>query len=241
MSIKIFKKNNLVESKSLAMNNCVFFHDLLVGLGIFLCGFILISLIFLFLKTKICSLYTEKISLEIFWTVVPGIILIFIAIPSLTNLYRAEKSKIKILNSLKVEGHQWYWKYKGDLGKNHRIFSVNRKNSKKIIFQNYFEKFSFDSYIKKDSIKFKGYRLLEVRKPVFLKPKIYNRFLVSSDDVIHSFRVESLGIKIDAVPGRVKIGYTLKFLTGSFFGQCSEICGENHRFMPIKIEIWKNV
>jgi len=116
--------------------------------------------------------------------------------------------------SVKVVGHQWYWRYEGGLGG------------------------SYDSYMVKLNSRVIGdLRLLEVDLPLVLPVKSFIRVLVNSADVLHRFTVVGLGLKVDAVPGRLNYGFFYTGLLGRFFGQCSEICGVNHRFMPIKVEV----
>ncbi len=102
---------------------------------------------------------------------------------------------------------------------------------------------SFDSYMlpegqeKENDSDLAGYRLLEVDNPIFLPRGEYIRLLVTGGDVIHSFCVPTLGVKVDAVPGRLNQTYFFPLSLGSFYGQCSELCGANHRFMPINLEV----
>ena len=138
----------------------------------------------------------------------------FIAVPSLKILYMVEEI-INPFITLNILGHQWYWRYE----------YVDFKN------------ILFDSFIIQDNfIDLGRYRLLEVDNHLIIPYNINIRFLVSSVDVIHSWSISSLGIKVDATPGR--INQTIRNLNrvGIFYGQCSEICGLNHRFIPIVLE-----
>ena len=156
--------------------------------------------------------------LEVGWTFIPIIILVTLALPSLELLYGLDTpSSIKPKISLKAIGRQWYWSYE--------IKNLPSQGCS----------LSFDSYMLQTCEQ--QLRLLEVDKPVVIPYGKYIRLLVSGGDVIHRFCVPSLGIKMDAVPGRLNQSFFLPLKVGSYFGQCSEICGANHRFMPINMEI----
>jgi cytochrome c oxidase subunit 2 len=167
---------------------------------------------------------THQSLFEILWTVIPALILVILAVPSLQLLYSLDFIVIDYepIITVKVLGHQWYWNYE------YIIFSeLNALN---------FELVSFDSYlVPEDELNLDGLRLLEVDNPLIIPGNNYIRFLVSSVDVLHAWAVPSLGIKVDAVPGRLNQVFTFIKRTGDFYGQCSEICGVNHGFMPIRI------
>jgi len=174
-------------------------------------------------------------TLEIIWIIVPSLILLFIAIPSFSLLYSMEAyTDAYIL--LNVIGHQWYWSYEcviktqflpiEDLFSNHKIDFFKFKH---IIFK-------FDSYLVQTNDLKKGeLRLLETTNPIVLPVDTGVKVLVTADDVIHSWAVPALGIKIDALPGRLNQVFLKIDRCGHFYGQCSEICGVNHGFMPISI------
>lgn len=151
---------------------------------------------------------TDNEGLEIFWTLFPGGMLLFLAIPSIQVLYSLEEI-VKPTITTKVISHQWYWSYE---------FSDFNKG--------------FDSFI----IKRNRFRLLLTDNHLVLPIITQIRGLVSSDDVIHSWSLPPLGIKIDANPGRINIVKIFRFRRGVILGQCSEICGVNHAFMPITVE-----
>jgi cytochrome c oxidase subunit II len=154
-------------------------------------------------------------TLEIVWTLVPCVILLFIAIPSFSLLYAVEDMNV-IESTIKVIGNQWYWTYELP-GKN-------------------FEK-KFDSVmIPEDDLEVGKLRLLEVDERLYLPIEKQLRLFITASDVLHSFAVPSLGLKIDACPGRLnQVSLWIK-RTGIYYGQCSEICGIQHGFMPIVIE-----
>nr|UNO31850.1 cytochrome c oxidase subunit II [Liposcelis bostrychophila] len=146
--------------------------------------------------------------LEMMWTSLPVFILLFLAVPSIQVLFMMEEV-ISPLLTIKIMGNQWFWTYEySDL--------VNVK---------------FDSVINKSKI----FRLLEVDKTLMLPISTQVRLLLSSNDVIHSWTLPSFGLKIDANPGRLNMGSLYSYRAGYYYGQCSEICGVDHSFMPIKV------
>lgn len=160
--------------------------------------------------------------IEIVWTVVPAIILLLVAIPSFTLLYSMDEILDPML-TLKVIGHQWFWSYEYS---DYTTLSSNSDTS-----------FVYDSYmILEEDLNIGEFRLLEVDNRVVLPTHTHIRVLVTSTDVLHSWAVPSLGIKIDACPGRLNQISTFINRPGVYYGQCSEICGINHGFMPIALE-----
>jgi cytochrome c oxidase subunit 2 len=158
--------------------------------------------------------------MEVIWTLVPAVILI-IALPSYILIYTMDEL-IDPKLTLKIIGHQWYWHYE---------YSDTTKQS----FAD--EGVSFDSYMKQDDdLTVGALRLLEVDYRIVAPLDTSIRLLITSSDVIHSWAVPSFGIKLDATPGRLnQIGLNINRI-GVFYGQCSEICGVNHSFMPIVVE-----
>jgi cytochrome c oxidase subunit 2 len=161
--------------------------------------------------------------LEVVWTVVPALILMVIAIPSFALLYSIEEF-IEPSLTVKCTGHQWYWCYE-------------YSNCKKEEIAEYIDGHKFESYMvpTEDLAESGQLRLLEVDKRLVLPTKTHIQVSVTAADVLHCWAVPSLGIKIDACPGR--INQTTIFLkrSGTFYGQCSELCGVNHGFMPIVV------
>lgn len=204
----------LQDSSSPLIEQLNFFHDhtlLILTIITILVGYIIGILIF--------NKFTNRFllhgqTIEIIWTVLPAIILIFIAFPSLRLLYLMDEINTPSI-TLKSIGHQWYWSYE----------------------YSDFLNLEFDSYIiPTNELELNGFRLLDVDNRVVLPINNQIRILVTATDVLHSWTVPSLGVKVDATPGRLN---QLNFLInrpGLFFGQCSEICGANHRFIPIVIE-----
>jgi len=168
--------------------------------------------------------FTHATGLEITWTIIPALILAGIAAPSFSLLYCMDEM-LKPHITFKVIGHQWYWSYE---------FSDYIRFSKKGL------NFTFDSYmVSTDDLKsqLKPIRLLEVDNRLILPEYVHIRALISSSDVLHSWAVPSFGIKVDACPGRLNETSLFINFEGVYFGQCSELCGINHGFMPIAIEV----
>jgi len=199
-------------------------HDLLfiitvIGTSV---SWILFRTVFLFHHTK--NPNPSKVShgstIEIIWTITPSLVLMILAVPSFALLYSMDEI-IDPSITLKVIGHQWFWTYEySDY--------VSKKNDKTILFDSYM--------IASDDLKKGQLRLLEVDNKVVLPSKTHVRVLVTAADVLHSWSIPSLGVKIDACPGRLnQISLFIK-REGTFYGQCSELCGINHGFMPIMID-----
>ena len=165
-------------------------------------------------------------TLEFIWTLVPAFILVAIAIPSFALIYSMD-DLISAEYTLKVIGHQWYWTYElGDVFEDNSA-APSPTNSC----------YSFDSYmVAEEDLPLGAFRLLEVDERVYLPVHTHIRILITSADVLHSWAVPSLGIKMDACPGRLNQVATYITRPGVFYGQCSEICGVNHAFMPIVVE-----
>lgn len=197
------------------------FHNHLVAfiIGIaFFVFFILSRCIFLFneqTNPKAIKLLHNS-TLEIIWTLIPAILLIFIAIPSFALLYSMDEL-IDPIQTIKVIGHQWYWSYEMLIGKP-------------------FKQMSFDSYlIPEEDLPLGFFRNLEVDNRLVLPTYFKLRILITAMDVLHSWAVPSLGVKADATPGKLlQVPLVIK-RSSIFYGQCSEICGVNHAFMPIVV------
>jgi cytochrome c oxidase subunit 2 len=193
----------------------------IIAIGIFVCYF-LAQIIINFSEQNNPNVqkFTHSSVLEFIWTLVPAAILLFISVPSFALLYSLDEL-IEPSLTLKVIGHQWYWSY---------------EYSDCLYFPTT-ESVNFDSYMIATSDLTKGtFRLLEVDNRVVLPTNTHIRLLVTSADVLHSWAIPSFGIKIDACPGRLSQGSLLIKREGVFYGQCSEICGINHGFMPIVIK-----
>nr|QRW36334.1 cytochrome c oxidase subunit 2 [Hydroporus kasyi] len=205
---------NLQNSASPLMEQLTFFHDhtlMILTMITLLVGYLMFALFF---NMYINRFLLEGQTIEVIWTILPAIILIFIALPSLRLLYLLDEISNPWL-SLKSIGHQWYWSYE----------------------YSDFKKLEFDSYmIPTNELNLNGFRLLDVDNRVILPFNSQIRILVTAMDVLHSWTIPSLGVKIDATPGRLNQTNFFINRPGLFYGQCSEICGANHSFMPIVIE-----
>nr|AEG25299.1 cytochrome c oxidase subunit II [Philotrypesis sp. JHX-2011] len=202
----------LQDANSPIMENMIMFYDFSMIIIVLVVAMIMYLLFFMLFNKLIDRFLLEGQMIEIIWTVIPIIFLIFLAIPSLKLLYLSDEINNPIM-SIKVLGHQWYWSYEF----------------------NDFKSINFDSFMIKDD-KNNLFRLLDVDNRLILPFNYQIRFLISSLDVIHSFTIPSLGSKVDAVPGRINQINLFMKRPGIYFGQCSEICGVNHSFMPIVIE-----
>nr|YP_009444532.1 cytochrome c oxidase subunit II [Microceramus pontificus]ASP44434.1 cytochrome c oxidase subunit II [Microceramus pontificus] len=206
---------NLMDPVSQIQSEMILFHDhamiLLVGI------FTVVSLVGVFI---ILSKFTsrnihEAQTLEIVWTIIPALFLIWLAIPSLRLLYLLDE-QANSSNTLKTIGHQWYWSYE----------------------MPYISDLSYDSYMVQESDLSKGeYRLLEVDNRTCVPLGVETSVITTSADVIHAWALPSLGLKMDSVPGRLNLMSMKPEVPGVYYGQCSEICGANHSFMPITVEV----
>jgi len=213
---------NLQPAASVQMDQMHHFHDMLVYIIFAISLFVLALLIWVVFRynerrNPVPSTTTHNTMIEIIWTIVPVIILICIAVPSYRVLfYQGRIPEAEM--TLKVTGYQWYWGYEyPDQGG-----------------------LAFSAYMipEKDIDPSKGQkRLLETDKVVVLPVDTVIRVQETASDVIHAWTVPSLGIKKDAVPGRLNETWFKADKIGTYYGQCSEICGMGHAFMPIKVEI----
>ena len=209
-----WRQLGLQDAASPLIAQLIFFHDhaiTIITLILTLVGYAASSLCFSSLTRR----YTfEAQAIETVWTILPAITLLFLALPSLRLLYLMDEVRAPTL-TLKTIGHQWYWRYE----------------------YSDFMDLEFDSYIlPEEDLQPGQYRLLEVDHRAVLPMHSEIRILVTAADVIHSWTIPRLGVKADAIPGRLnQIGFTIS-RPGVFYGQCSEICGANHSFIPIVIE-----
>jgi len=201
-------------------------------------------------------------TIEIIWTILPAFVLLFIAIPSFALLYAMDEIIDPVL-TVKVIGHQWYWSYEYSdysvvyANKLTDYDSIDRFATLEMMYKEmgYLKNRSLLSYlytpivIPETTIKFDSYmiheaelnlgdlRLLKTDMPLFLPKNTHIRLLITSSDVLHSWAVPSFGVKVDAVPGRLNQTSLYLKNTGTFYGQCSELCGVNHAFMPIEVYV----
>nr|YP_002727967.1 cytochrome c oxidase subunit II [Myosotella myosotis]ACE62838.1 cytochrome c oxidase subunit II [Myosotella myosotis] len=205
---------NLLDPASVIQSEMLLFHDHAMVLLVGILSFVLFMGVKISLNTLSQRTLLGAQRLEALWTVVPGLLLIWLALPSLRLLYLLDENNSSGF-IIKATGHQWYWSYE--------IPGVSVE--------------PFDAYMVPEGELSPGeYRLLEVDNRL---PVPYNTpvsVMVTSAGVLHAWTVPSLGMKMDAVPGRLNSMATNINVPGVYYGQCSEICGAHHSFMPIVVE-----
>uniref|UniRef100_UPI00315CE027 cytochrome c oxidase subunit II n=1 Tax=Ceratozetella imperatoria TaxID=3127034 RepID=UPI00315CE027 len=194
------------DSISPSMEHILFFHDHAMIILILITILTIHLVLSLMVSKKFNKFIMEGQEIETIWTVLPALMLIFIALPSLKTLYLMEDTKTPSM-TIKISGHQWYWSYE--------------YTSMKLVETENFMETSNTT------------RLLKTSELLLLPVNNLIRALVSSADVIHSWTIPSMGVKVDALPGRLNQIFLFSKRIGLFTGQCSEICGTNHSFMPI--------
>nr|AQP27901.1 cytochrome c oxidase subunit 2 [Microcerotermes sp. F TB-2017]AQP29481.1 cytochrome c oxidase subunit 2 [Microcerotermes sp. G TB-2017] len=204
----------LQDSASPVMEQLIFFHDHALMIMLMILTAVLYTMISIIQNKQTSRFILEGQMIETIWTVAPAIILVFIAIPSLRLLYLMDEIHNPAM-TLKTVGHQWYWSYE----------------------YSDFTKLEFDSYmVQQEDQLINTFRLLDTDNRIVLPMNSPIRMIVTAADVLHSWTVPSLGVKTDATPGRLnQVSFTIN-RPGLLYGQCSEICGANHSFMPIVIE-----
>ena len=210
----------LTEAASPVKERMIEFHNMLLWIISGICLFVLLLLIYVIFRynkhaNSVPSKVTHNVPLEIAWTIVPIIILIVIAVPSFKLLYYTDRVAEPEM-TLKVIGYQWYWGYE----------YPDQEISE---FQAYMIP---DADIDEEA----GHkRLLSTDYPIVLPVDTDIEFLITAADVLHSFAVPAFGVKTDAVPGRTNVAWVRITKPGTYYGQCSELCGANHAFMPIEV------
>lgn len=174
-------------------------------------------------NNKFNSKFVHSKELEIIWTTIPAVVLLVLSIPSFTLLYAMDEISEPEL-SLKILGHQWFWSYEIS------DFNSCQSSDKSLKYVCYM--MSLEGLPKE---KYGYFRILETNKRVILPTNTHLRLLVSAADVLHSWTIPAFGLKVDACPGRLNQLNLFIKRVGIFFGQCSEICGVNHGFMPIVV------
>nr|AOW70977.1 cytochrome c oxidase subunit II [Siren intermedia texana]AOW70990.1 cytochrome c oxidase subunit II [Siren intermedia texana]AOW71016.1 cytochrome c oxidase subunit II [Siren intermedia texana] len=202
------------DAASPIMEELLHFHDHAL-MAVFLISTLVLYIITIMMTTKLTNTNAmDAQEIEMVWTIMPAIILIVIALPSLRILYLMDEISNPHL-TVKAIGHQWYWSYE---------------------FTDY-ENLTFDSYMIPTQDLLSGqFRLLEVDNRMVVPMESPIRMLISSEDVLHSWALPSMGVKTDAIPGRLNQTTFIASRPGVYYGQCSEICGANHSFMPIVVE-----
>nr|YP_010464277.1 cytochrome c oxidase subunit II [Chlorophila portschinski]UUL71654.1 cytochrome c oxidase subunit 2 [Chlorophila portschinski] len=209
-----WKLTLLQDSASPLMEQLSFFHDhtlLILVIITILVSQMMMTLLFNKLTHRFLL---EGQTIEVIWTILPAITLIFIALPSLKLIYILDETNNPSI-SIKTVGHQWYWSYE----------------------YSDFKNIEFDSYmIPQQELNKFNFRLLDVDNRMVIPFLSQIRMLISSADVIHAWTIPSLGVKVDATPGRLNQMSFTSTRSSILYGQCSEICGANHSFMPIVVE-----
>nr|ACU00381.1 cytochrome c oxidase subunit II [Cryptobranchus alleganiensis] len=202
------------DAASPIMEELLHFHDHAL-MAVFLISTLVLYIISIMMTTELTNTNTmDAQEIEMVWTIMPAIILIVIALPSLRILYLMDEINDPHL-TVKAIGHQWYWSYE---------------------FTDY-ENLTFDSYMIPTKDLMPGqFRLLEVDNRMVIPMESPIRMLITAEDVLHSWAVPSMGVKTDAIPGRLNQTTFISSRPGLYYGQCSEICGANHSFMPIVVE-----
>lgn len=165
--------------------------------------------------------FTHSNPVEIIWTTIPALVLLSLASPSFSLLYSLDEISNPEL-TLKIMGHQWYWSYEIS------DFNSCSESNQSLKFSSYM---LTNEFLKENHSGF--FRVLETNKRVVLPTNTHLRLLITAVDVLHSWTIPSFGVKVDACPGRLNQANLFIKRFGVFFGQCSEICGVNHGFMPI--------
>ena len=218
----------LSEPASVYMEGILLFNKhllfLIIGIVLFV-GWLLFYTIYSFRESNnsYSSHFVHSSPLEFLWTIIPTLILLVLAVPSFTLLYSMDE-EIEPDLTVKIIGHQWFWSYEIS------DFNSCQKDNQSLKYSCYM--MTLDGLPKSKQ----GYfRLLETNKRVILPTNTHIRLLVSAADVLHSWTIPSFGVKVDACPGRLNQLNLFIKRSGIFFGQCSEICGVNHGFMPIVV------
>nr|AUT13668.1 cytochrome c oxidase subunit II [Tetranychus truncatus] len=191
---------------NIMMKNMDIFNLYITNLVIFLSIFLSILIFFSLMNKNSMSFSNESNELELFWTIIPSFIILIISLPSMFLLYCYEENKFSFMD-VKVMGNQWYWTYE------------------------YPSMYLVDSYIKSSLF----LRCINTSNSLVIPSNKFIRLLLSSNDVLHSWTLPSLMMKMDAVPGRLNMMFLNCNKSILLKGQCSEICGINHSFMPISV------
>nr|AUO29124.1 cytochrome oxidase subunit 2 [Platorchestia japonica] len=211
--IPIWSMLSFQDSASPSMEQLILFHDFTMMLITLITILVALTMLFVCFFKLTNRYLLQNQMIEVIWTVCPVIILLLIALPSLKTLYLLDDPFNPNL-TIKAIGHQWYWSYE----------------------YSDFPKIEFDSYMLATEEVLSSNRLLETDNSLILPVHSKIRVITTATDVIHSWTIPALGVKADAVPGRLNQMMFSMNRVGVFYGQCSEICGANHSFMPIKIE-----
>ena len=210
----IWAQTSFQDAISPTINALIMFHDQAIISISLIIGYVIYVVYILTKVDYIVKAAYENHELESIWTLSPAIVLVTLALPSLRILYLLDEVSRPVI-TLKTVGHQWYWSYE---------------------YADFFN-LEFDSYITPTDDLLPGdFRLLEVDNRIVLPWGIETRLLITAADVLHSWTLPRLGVKADAVPGRLNQVTLFPTRPSIIYGQCSEICGANHSFIPIALE-----
>ncbi|YP_009123850.1 cytochrome c oxidase subunit II (mitochondrion) [Betta splendens] len=202
------------DATSPIMEELLHFHDHAMIIVTLISSFVFYTITMMVITKLTYKSMLDSQEMEMVWTALPALILTMVALPSLRILYLMDELNFPNL-TVKAVGHQWYWSYE----------------------YTDFEQLNFDSYmIPTQDLTPGQFRLLDTDNRMVVPVNSPIRVMVTADDVLHSWATPSLGIKLDAVPGRLNQTALMTSRPGVFYGQCSEICGANHSFMPIVVE-----
>ena len=208
------------DSASQGMTEIVSFHNnILLPIIIAITVFVLFLMIYTCIrfresKNPVPSKTTHNVAVEVLWTLIPCLILIVMAVPSFKLLYKQDTIP-KVDVTIKAVGYQWYWGYEYP--------------DENIIFESYM--------IKEDELKENQPRLLTVDNEIVVPVNKVVKVLITANDVLHAWALPSFGVKRDAVPGRINETWFKAEKVGTYYGQCSELCGIQHAFMPITVRV----
>lgn len=202
---------SLQDALRITIEQIIYFHDYSIIVIRIILRVVGYFLFFVLISKTYSSRIVADHLVERVWTILPIIVLIFLVYPSIYLLYLIDERRVEFLCTLKVIGHQWYWSYKID-----GLLQCE-----------------FDSYIRRD----RPIRLLDVDNRVVIPAQENIRALITRADVLHSWALPSLGLKIDAIPGRLNQFVFSVLINSIIHGQCREICGVNHSFIPIVLEV----
>jgi cytochrome c oxidase subunit 2 len=208
------------DAASQSMREIVNFHNnLLLPVIIAISVFVLFLMIYTCIRFRASknpnpSKTTHNVTVEVLWTLIPCLILIVMAVPSFKILYKQDTIP-KVDLTIKAVGYQWYWGYEYP--------------DENIIFESYM--------IKEENLKENQPRLLTVDNEVVVPVNKVVKVLITANDVLHAWALPSFGVKRDAVPGRINETWFKAEKVGTYYGQCSELCGIQHAFMPITVRV----
>lgn len=213
---------NFQDCRRMRIRELNFLHDHIIIVIIRVIILISFLVVILIQRVFFYKFFSEGTLIETVWSLVPAVLLIVLLLPSIKILYVVEDIKSPSV-TIKVIAHQWYWRYVSPFFKN---LTVNLPHRKEISCG-----YEYDSNIEGG----RSLRLLSCSRELYVPLGVTSRLIITSTDVIHSFSLPSLGLKVDALPGRLNQLFSNPWRVGVFFGQCSEICGSNHSFIPISI------